>query len=117
MQALLAANADVNPKTGDEYIPLTLASANGRADLVRLLLAVKADVNAAKIDGKTALMVASANGRLEVVQALLAAKADVSGEGRRRMEPTVSMLAVVICHQEVAKLGGFFFFFFFPPRE
>jgi len=74
VQALLAAHADVNSRSSDDYAPLTIASAKGRADLVRLLLTAKADVNAVENDGTTALMAASANGHPEVVQALLAAK-------------------------------------------
>src|SRR5205823_15259 len=74
VQALLAANADVNRTQCDGKTPLAIASAKGRTGIVRLFLAANADVNAAEDNGKTALMSASANGHLQVVQALLAAK-------------------------------------------
>ncbi len=104
VQALLAANSwvDVNAKQRDGKTPLTIASAKGRADVVRLLLAAKADVTAADNDGKTALMFASANGHLEVVQALLAAKAEVNT--KQHDGSTALMLALQNDHPEAARL-------------
>jgi serine/threonine-protein phosphatase 6 regulatory ankyrin repeat subunit B len=103
VQALVANSwVDVNAKQRDGNTPLTIASAKGRSDIVRLLLAAKADVSAADDAGKTALMFASANGRVEVVQALLAAKADV--DTRQRDGSTALVLALQNDHPEVARL-------------
>jgi ankyrin repeat protein len=68
---------------------LTIASAKGRADVVRLLLAANADVSAADGDGKTA-------------QALLAAEADVNA--KQHDGSTARMLAVQNDHPEAARL-------------
>ena len=71
MQALLAnAWVDVNAKQRGGNTPLTIASAKGRSDIVRLLLAAKANVSAADDDGKTALMLALENNHAEVAKLL-----------------------------------------------
>jgi ankyrin repeat protein len=54
---------------------LTIASAKGRSDIVRLLLAAKADVSAADDDGKTALILALENDHPEVAELLRSAVA------------------------------------------
>lgn len=78
MQALLDANTQraahpsvaLNAKQPGGNTPLTLASAKGRSDIVRLLLNAKADVNAADDNGKTALMLALENNHAEVAEFL-----------------------------------------------
>ena len=83
VQALLDANAQrathpsvaVNAKQPGGNTPLTIASAKGRSDIVRLLLAAKADVSAADDNGKTALMLALENDHAEVAKLLTSATA------------------------------------------
>jgi ankyrin repeat protein len=83
VQALLGANAQraanpslaVNAKQPGGNTPLTIASAKGRSDIVRLLLAAKADVSAADDNGKTALMLALENDHAEVAKLLTSATA------------------------------------------
>lgn len=78
VQALLDANAQraanpslaVNAKQPGGKTPLTIASAKGRSDVVRLLLAAEADVSTADGGGKTALMLALENGHPEVAELL-----------------------------------------------
>jgi ankyrin repeat protein len=59
---------------------LTIASAKGRSDIVRLLLAAKADVSATDADGKTALMLALQNDHAEVAKLLTTATAALPGQ-------------------------------------
>jgi len=59
---------------------LTLASAKGRSDIVRLLLAAKADVSAADDNGKTALILASEDDHPEVAELLRSAVAALPGQ-------------------------------------
>lgn len=81
VQALLDANAQraanpslaVNAKQPRGSTPLTIASAKGRSDVVRLLLAAKADVSAADGNGKTALMQALESDHPEVAELLRSA--------------------------------------------
>jgi ankyrin repeat protein len=75
--ALRAANASVvvDAKQLGGNTALTLASAKGRSDVVRLLLAAKADVSAADDDGKTALMLALENDHPEAAELLRSAVA------------------------------------------
>jgi ankyrin repeat protein len=88
VQALLDANAQraVHPSVAVEAkqlggnTPLTLASARGRSDVVRLLLAAQADVSAADSDGKTGLMLALENGHAEVAELLRGAIAALPGQ-------------------------------------
>ena len=81
MQALLAnAWVDVNAKQRGGNTPLTIASAKGRSDIVRLLLAAKADVSAQDNDGKTALMLALQNDHAELAKLLTSAVADLPGQ-------------------------------------
>jgi serine/threonine-protein phosphatase 6 regulatory ankyrin repeat subunit B len=120
VQALLAANADVNGGSAGRttrglspaepsysnaagYTALGLAASTGSVDVVQLLLATPwVDVNAKQRGGSTALTIASAKGRSDIVRLLLAAKADVSAadDGGK----TASMLAVENGHAEVARL-------------
>ena len=88
VQALLDANAQraanislaVNAKQPGGNTPLTIASAKGRSDIVRLLLAAKADVSAADNDGKTPLMLALENDHAEVAKLLTSATVALPGQ-------------------------------------
>ncbi len=88
MQALLDANAQraaapslaVNAKQPGGKTPLTIASAKGRSDIVRLLLAAKADVRAADDNGKTALMLALENNHADLAELLRSAVAAIPGQ-------------------------------------
>jgi serine/threonine-protein phosphatase 6 regulatory ankyrin repeat subunit B len=93
MQALLAAEADVNAKQGAnsfDQVTVLIPPQNGGPKWVT------------PSDKVTALMLASQNGHLEVIQALLAAKADVNA--RQRDGSAALMLALQNNHPEVAKL-------------
>jgi serine/threonine-protein phosphatase 6 regulatory ankyrin repeat subunit B len=70
----------VNAKQAGGNTPLTIASAKGRADVVRLLLAAKADVSATHDNGKTALMLALENNHPEVAELLRSAGAAIPGQ-------------------------------------
>ena len=88
VQALLDANAQraakplvtVNAKQPGGNTPLTIASAKGRSDVVRLLLAAKADVSAATDDGKTPLTLALENNHPQVAELLRSAVAALPGQ-------------------------------------
>jgi ankyrin repeat protein len=71
---------DVNAKQRGGSTALTIASAKGRSDIVRLLLAAKADVSAADDGGKTASMLAVENGHAEVARLLTSAAAALPGQ-------------------------------------
>lgn len=83
VQALLDANTQhaanpsvaVDAKQTGGNTPLTLASARGRSDAVRLLLAAKADLSAADDNAKTALMLALENDHTDVAELLRTAVA------------------------------------------
>ena len=77
VQALIAAQADVNAKAANGATGLMLASTNGHADVVKALLEDHADPNMKWINGSTALILASEVGHADVVRALLNAAADV----------------------------------------
>ncbi len=119
VQALLAANADVNggwvgrgtlgPASPDYtraagYTALGLAASTGSAEVVQALLAANSwvDVNARQHDGNTPLTVASAKGRADIVRLLLAAKADAGSTDNDGK--TALMLALENDHAEVANL-------------
>ncbi len=82
VQALLDANEQraanpslaVNTRQPGGGTPLTLASAKGRSDVVRLLLAAKADPSVVDGDGKSALMLAVENDHAQVADLLRTAK-------------------------------------------
>ena len=100
LQQLIQAGADVNAKASETtlanlyfdnaadtpsmpiplkgFSALTVASAQGNIDNIKLLLEANADVNAANAQGVTPLMAASGQGHLEAVKELLAAGADVN---------------------------------------
>jgi ankyrin repeat protein len=88
VQALLDANAQraatpslaVNAKQPGGKTPLMIASAKGRADIVRLLLAAKADLNAVDDNAKTALMLALENDHPDLAELLRSAVAAIPGQ-------------------------------------
>jgi hypothetical protein len=102
VQALLAANADVNAKSTAGVTALMEASRTGRTEIVQALLAAKADVNAKMITDTTALMWASENDHIEAVKVLLAAGADVGAKDSRGL--TAFNLAKRHGHAKVAQL-------------
>jgi hypothetical protein len=93
VQALLAANANVNAKTlGNGVTALYEALRNGHVEVAQALLTAKADVHnigPLGAEGSRALYQASKNGRLEVVRALLAAGADISAKTPENETPLI----------------------------
>ena len=79
IRTLLSRGADPNGRQPrcDEF-PLSIASASGYTEVVRLLIKAKATVNVQDEDGNSALISASENGHLAVVRLLLGDKADVN---------------------------------------
>ena len=77
-RALLAAGADVNARSANEFsvLPLHSAVAGGHGAVAALLIEAGADVNARQRHGWTPLHGAAQNGAVETVDRLLAAGAD-----------------------------------------
>jgi ankyrin repeat protein len=77
-QALLAAGADVNARSANDFsvLPLHSAVAGGHEAVVAVLIDAGADVNARQRHGWTPLHGAAQNGSLDSVERLLAAGAD-----------------------------------------
>lgn len=78
VQALIAANADVNKATLHGATPLFIAAQNGHLSCVQTLIAANAKVNQATSSGITPLYIAAQNGHLSSVQTLIAANAKVN---------------------------------------
>lgn len=78
VDALLAANANLEVRDGAGKTPLTVAAESGRADVVKKLLAAKADVNTRDQIQGSPLLWAAGLGNPETVQVLLEAGADPS---------------------------------------
>ena len=77
-RALLAAGADVNARSANDFsvLPLHSAVAGGHGAVAGLLIEAGADVNATQRHGWTPLHGAAQNGAAETVERLLAAGAD-----------------------------------------
>ena len=101
VQALIAANADINDKEYQGVTALVWASWRGHLEVVQALIAAKADINARNNIGETALMWASERGHLEVVQALIAAKAGINDKDNG--DNTALMMASERGHLEVVQ--------------
>ena len=99
-EALLTAGA--NPNTLDEYgeSPITLAAANGDAELVQRLLAAGAKATATRWNGETALMIAAGAGSIDSVRQLVLRGADVNAKDPRRGQ-TALMWAAAEGHSAV----------------
>ena len=90
-EALLDSGANAN--TADEYgeTPVTLAAANGDADLVKRLLAAGGDARAARWNGETALMIAAGAGSLDAVRQLAQARRRRERRGASRRADRVDV--------------------------
>lgn len=77
VRALLAHGADPNRVSGggEEGLPLCVAAAGDRTEVVEALLTAGAEVSGREADGWTALLWAAANGRADAARRLLAAGA------------------------------------------
>ncbi|HEV7810955.1 MAG TPA: ankyrin repeat domain-containing protein [Candidatus Limnocylindrales bacterium] len=99
---LLAAAADVNARSANDFsvLPLHSAVAGNHDDVVQVLLAAGADVNATQRHGYTPLHGAAQNGADVLVERLLAAGADparTTDDGR-----TAADIASSAGHEELA---------------
>lgn len=75
---LIAAGADVNPKTDCGLTPLMRAAQFGNLEVTEMLIQFGADVNAQTYDGITPLMYATISGNLGITEMLIQFGADVS---------------------------------------
>ncbi len=98
---LLAGGADAKATNRYGITPLSLASANGNAEVVTLLLKAGADANTTSPGGETVLMAAARSGRNSAVSALLQAGAAVNAKERRGQ--TAIMWAAAEGHTDVVK--------------
>src|SRR5205085_2428076 len=99
---LLAKNADINAKDGDDATALMVAASSGHTETVRLLLAHDADTNIATTDGQTALMAAAYGGYGDIVDLLLAKKADITAKDSSQR--TALVYAAANGHTELVQL-------------
>jgi len=88
LEALLAADVEVDRRDGRGMTALMHAADNGRPLLAGPLLASNADPNVRAPDGATALFMAAAQGHTEVVAQLMRAGAEVSAKGPQGMTAT-----------------------------
>jgi ankyrin repeat protein len=79
-QALIAAKADVNARSGKDTTALMMAAQNGHLEIVKALLAAHADIDAKNDDGASALFLASEVGNVDIVRTLLTAGADIDAD-------------------------------------
>jgi hypothetical protein len=105
VKQLLAAGADINFKDPDilGHTPLTIASAWGRTETVKLLLDRGASANQQTGDGTSALQCAATTTELEMVRLLLDRGADVNHRNKYGQTPLIS----ATCHEckaEIAQL-------------
>src|SRR5215831_934961 len=103
--ARLLIQAGANAKMADRYgvTPISLASSNGNAAMIKLLLDAGADANSVDPTGETALMAAAKVGNLESVLTLLdgGAKVDTADP---TFKQTALMIAVREDHPDVVAL-------------
>jgi len=102
VRALLTHGADPNRVSGgaDEGLPLCVAAAGDRVEVMEALLAAGAEVSGQEAGGWTALLWAAANGRADAVRTLLAAgaspeEANESGETALTLAARRGALGVV----------------------
>jgi len=105
-RALLAAGADVNAPSANDFavLPIHSAVAGGHDDVVAVLIDAGADVNARQRHGWTPLHGAARNGSADSVKRLLAARADATAandDGTTAIE-----LARAAGHEEIVSLLG-----------
>ena len=98
-EELIERGADIDSATRYGIRPLSIASQNGSAELVRRLLEEGAEPDAARAGRETPLMLASRTGRIECVEALLASGARVDATERRGQ--TALMWAAAAGHADV----------------
>ncbi|MCH8266027.1 MAG: ankyrin repeat domain-containing protein, partial [Acidobacteria bacterium] len=81
VEALVAADADLDRKTPNGATPLRLASRSGHVAAMEALLVAGANVDTQDDEGGTALIVASQEGHEQIVRILLDARADINLPG------------------------------------
>src|SRR5499427_6236919 len=100
---LIRAGADVSKPNRYGVTPMSLASANGSAEMIALLLEAGADANVTDQTGETALMTATKIGNVDAVRTLLDHGATVDARDPA-FQQTALMMAVRENHPDVLKL-------------
>lgn len=76
---LIQADAEIDPKGGDDSTPLSVAALLGHEDITEYLIKVGADVESKDHFGKTSLYISCENGHLGVTNVLI-------GHGKANVE-------------------------------
>ena len=100
---LIRAGADASKPNRYGVTPMSLAAANGNAQMIALLLEAGADANVVDKQGETALMTATRVGNVDAVKTLLDHGATVDTRDPA-FEQTALMMAVREDHPDVVKL-------------
>src|SRR3954469_9587089 len=100
---LIRAGADASKPNRYGVTPMSLASANGNAQMIALLLEAGADANVVDAQGETALMMATKVGNVDAVKTLLDHGAAVDTRDPA-FQQTALMMAVREDHPDVVKL-------------
>lgn len=100
---LIRAGADASKPNRYGVTPISLAAANGNAQMVALLLEAGADANTSDTQGETALMTAAGVGNVDVVKTLLDHGATVDARDPA-FQQTALMIAIRDDHPDVVKL-------------
>jgi len=100
---LIRAGADASRPNRYGVTPMSLAAANGNAQMIALLLEAGADANVVDKQGETALMAATKVGNIDAVKTLLDHGAAVDTRDPA-FQQTALMMAVRDDHPEVVKL-------------
>jgi ankyrin repeat protein len=100
---LIRAGGDVSKRNRYGVTPMSLASANGSAEMIALLLEAGADANVTDQTGETALMTATKVGNVDAIRALLDHGATVDARDPA-FQQTALMMAVRENHPDVVRL-------------